>query len=204
VTTEDVLGSNTHAGAAATGVIVRERETARDVGPPLGQSDASGRASNSQREVEYQVGRRVEQVATQPGSIRRLHVVAVVRQPLDDKQLEQMRELVTAAVGALPERGDSVVVQSLRAFDAAPTHDAAADLPADRAPVAALPSTPVRAGSSNGYLVGAAALLLGTVLAAAIAWWARRPRAQAMNPQQRQALLEQLDAWMNKPNGGQA
>ena len=124
VTTEEVLPATnaTQGRLVPTGVVVRERESARNSGPPLdakGSGDASGSidvhgaASGgiAQREIEYQVGRRVEQVVSQPGSIRRIQAVAVLRQPLDMAQQEQVRKMVAAAIGALPERGDTVVVQ---------------------------------------------------------------------------------------------
>lgn len=117
VTTEDVLGAPRAPGQAATGVMVRERENVRDGGPPL---NARGEVSsaNTQREVDYQVGRRVEHVAMQPGAIRRLHVAAVISRPLDAKQVDQVRQIVAAAAGVLPERGDTVIVQSLPELEA--------------------------------------------------------------------------------------
>jgi flagellar M-ring protein FliF len=78
-----------------------------------GQAMPTGSAT---REIDYQVGRRVEHVVSQPGSIRRLQVVAVTRLPLDPQRLEAVRETVSAAVGAVRARGDTVVVQTVDAF----------------------------------------------------------------------------------------
>jgi len=115
-TTEDVLPAASRAGMQATGVVVREREVLRDTGASLDTKvtdTAGGRGGSAQRDVEYAVGRRVEQVVSQPGSIRRVHVVAVVRKALDTPQEDQLRKVIAAAVGASVERGDTVVVQSL-------------------------------------------------------------------------------------------
>jgi flagellar M-ring protein FliF len=198
VTTEDVLSAPGH-GAAATGVIVREKESARDVGPPLGHGDASARGSNSQREVEYQVGRRVEQVATQPGAIRRLNVVAVVRQPLDDKQVDQMRQLVAAAVGAVPERGDSVVVQSMRAFETPPLNDGVPESGATRGEPPAAASASSMTMPAPWLMAAGAALLAAVALVVLFA--SRRSKPASMNAQQREAMLGQLQEWMNTKGG---
>jgi flagellar M-ring protein FliF len=196
VTTEDVLGAPGRQGQGTAGVMVKEREVARDVGAPLNGHADAGRASNSQREVEYQVGRRVEQVASQPGSIRRLQVVAVIRQPMDDKQLEQMRVLVAAAVGAVSDRGDTVVVQSLRAFDVQGGDEVApavnsSKLSATRGP----PHAPIAYGPIE--ITGLAALAAALAAGAGMLLW-RRTRAgpQEMTATQRQALLAQMRKWL--------
>jgi len=132
-TTEDVLPAASRAGLQATGVVVRERETLRDAGPAGDAKLSDGaRGGSAQRDVEYAVGRRVEQVVSQPGSIRRMQVVAVVRQALDAAQEEQLRKLLAAAVGAVSERGDAVVIQSLAGM-ATPASEAAMPLAADAA-----------------------------------------------------------------------
>ncbi len=193
VTTEDVLGAPGRTGAIA-GVMVRERESARDIGPPLGvRGDAPARG-NSQREVEYQVGKRVEQVATQPGTIRRLHVVAVVRQPMDEKQLEQTRALVAAAVGAQPERGDSIVVQSLQGLEPPAAQDPTPVI--EERPAAAAPK---QAPWTELGPVEALALALGvTALAGSWLLWHRRtrPSTSGMSLAQREALLAQMREWL--------
>lgn len=196
VTTEDVVGAPAHAGQAPAGVIVRQRETLREAGTQ-GASVEPLRNGSSQRELEYQVGRRIEHVVVQPGAIRRLHVAAVVRQPLDAQQLEQVRALLSAAVGSLAERGDSVVIQSLHAFNGA-THDAAEPLAAPalegatgahRASESALPQLPP-------WPLLAVLLLIGS--AGTGWWWAsrRRESAAALTTEQRESLAARLDAWL--------
>jgi len=128
-TTEDVLASPSRPGAHASGVIVRERETMRDTGAPLDarstEAGFGGRGGSSQREVDYAVGRRVEQVVSQPGSIRQIQVVAALRKGVDAAHQDQLRRMVAAAVGAVPERGDVVVVNALSLGGAEAASDAA-------------------------------------------------------------------------------
>jgi flagellar M-ring protein FliF len=112
-TTEDVIPAPNQGKQPHVGVIVREKEFSRDSGSvPSDAKDAGiGRPGSVQREVEYQVGRRIEQVINQPGSIRRLQAVAVVRKNLDRIQEDQLNKLVAGAVGFSVDRGDTVVIQ---------------------------------------------------------------------------------------------
>ncbi|MFZ6747098.1 flagellar basal-body MS-ring/collar protein FliF [Undibacterium sp. JH2W] len=114
VTTENVIAAPAVAGQTPTGVIVREKETVKESGAPVDASQPqNARGGSSQRETEYQLGRKVEQVVGQPGAIQKINVVAVVRKSLDDAEMEKVKAMVAAAVGVVAERGDTVVVQSL-------------------------------------------------------------------------------------------
>lgn len=213
VTTEDVIGSPGHPGQAPTGVVVREREVMRDVAAPLaGPQDAAGRAGNSQREVEYQVGRRVEQVVTQPGAIRRLHVAAVVRNPMDAQQLEQARSLLSAAVGGVTERGDTIVIQTLKAFDApvAVPQPVATRAEGGGAPAGTRPQgSPAAMAAVPAEAWGAGAVLL-VVLFALLAFWLRARRAAEygrpypLTEAERQVLTGQLKLWLEQGRQAEA
>ncbi|RKP48416.1 flagellar basal-body MS-ring/collar protein FliF [Trinickia fusca] len=122
-TTEDVVPAAGRPGAAQAGVMVHERESQHDTGAPLDTKtvaayNGAAQGGSSQREVDYAVGRRVEQVVSQPGSIRRIQVAVVVRRALDSNQQDQIRRMVAASVGASADRGDTVVVQTLDALNA--------------------------------------------------------------------------------------
>lgn len=191
VTTEDVLAAPDVKGGAATGVLVRERESARDTAAPDTRpgETRSTRGSSMQRDVEYQAGRRVEQVVSQPGTVRRVQVVAVVRESLEGERLEQVQRLLAAAVGAVPERGDTVVVQVLH--PRAPS-DSSAPAPAS------LPVAPAPPASADSRLLLAAVLVL--VLAAVGASMRRSARRSSVVPVlsegQRAAALQQVRTWM--------
>jgi flagellar M-ring protein FliF len=207
VTTEDVIGAPAPPGQAPTGVIVRERETLRDAGAPLAAAADGARASNSQRETEYQVGRRIEHVVTQPGAVKRIQVAAVVRTGLDAQQLEHARALVVAAVGGVPERGDAIVVQSLKAFDTAVQATAPPQVTAPPAvAMEASPPAPVAWGSE---MTGA---YVAAMLLAAVAFWYWRSRARpphlapapALTEAERQVLATQLRLWLEQSRQGEA
>lgn len=193
VTTEDVLAAPDSRGGSATGVLVRERESARDGAVPEtgGSEPRPGRGSSMQRDAEYQAGRRVEQVVSQPGAIRRLQVVAVVRQALGEARRSELQQLVAAAAGASLERGDAVVIQ---VHDPAAAKDAAPMPPAPA--TAAVPqSSPPSAGALAPVLAGGLLILL------ALAWvrQRRRPRfvgAHRLSDAQRHAELQRVQSWL--------
>jgi flagellar M-ring protein FliF len=212
-TTEDVVGAPGAGGRTQAGVVVRERETVRELGTPLtGQSSvgagAGGQGGSSQREVEYAVGRRTEQVIVQPGAIRRLQIVAVVKKPVDAGQQEQLRRLVAASVGAVPERGDTVVVQPITALTGQPVVAAAAGTqPGDSSPVARAVQPgvqeatgrfprPVLAAMAVG-LVALAVVVTGLLLGALLR--RRRPKMAPvvkLSDAERRAALGQVQGWL--------
>ncbi|RSZ40095.1 flagellar M-ring protein FliF [Variovorax beijingensis] len=215
-TTEDVLPAATRSGLQSTGVVVREREVLRDAGAALDAraGDVGGpRSGSAQRDVEYAVGRRVEQVVSQPGSIRRIQVVAVVRKTLDPGQEDQLRKVIAAAAGASIERGDTIVVQSL-AGGAMLAPDAAAGA-ADGSHAALAPEesdeAPVSANSLDKASPTPVQWLLGGGLIAMLAVWllraGRRGVAVRETPQgaaplseaERAAALRRVRDWMREP-----
>lgn len=189
VTTEDVIPAADGRGSA--GVLVRERETARDGAPVDARNESRGaRSSSMQRDAEYQAGRRVEQVVSQPGAIRRLQVVAVVREPLDNERQQRLERLLAGAVGATAERGDTVVVQALRAE--------AASAPRE------VPAPGVSAPDGHRWhelrpLLPLAAAALLVLAAAAVLMAGGRSRERAKVPlsqQQRRETLERVQTWL--------
>jgi flagellar M-ring protein FliF len=192
-TTEDVLSALDARGGPAAGVLVRERESTRDSAAPDGRADGrTSRGSSMQRDADYQVGRRVEQVVSQPGSLRRLHVVAVVRQALSPAQQDQLRQLVGAAVGASTERGDTVLVQ---AFEATPMP---ARPPMEPAPV---PTPVVDDRWPAGAWGTAGAVAIGLLLMALLVMLSRRrtPSVASLDrltEPQRQLALGQVRGWL--------
>lgn len=195
VTTEDVIPAVDARAGAATGVLVRERESARDSAGAEGRvADVRPtRGSSMQREVEYQAGRRVEQVVSQPGSIRRLQVVAVLRPVLDGQQQEEVRRMLAAAVGASFERGDTVVVQSFQAAGRAALPAPLATGNAEAAPSAAAP---------EDYRVALAALA-ALVLLGLAGWTLQRRRRASFAPAlltdgERRAALRRVEAWLEE------
>ena len=195
ITTEEVLPASGRDNKPPAGVMVRERESVRDaVVAPLDARPGAGTNGSVQRDVEYQAGRRVEQVVSQPGSIRRIQVVAVVRKALDAGDEEQTRKVIAAAVGASIERGDTVVVQSLKsgAMPAPVIADAVKDAPRDTG------VSPER-GDTSGLVLAITGLLLAAL--GGLVWLLLQKRgapALVMTEEQRQSALRQVRSWMQQ------
>jgi flagellar M-ring protein FliF len=215
VTTEDVTGPKVKPGDPSTGVIVRERETVKDDAGQGGARDGpGGAAGSSHREIDYQVGRRVEQLVSHPGSIQRLQVLAVIKTQLDSAQRDQLKVLIGAAVGASQERGDTVVVQSMDALGRSSPLAARELVPADdevspatqRAPEggASPPSTSGDAIATSGA-TRVAAVIAAIVLGSGILIWSIRRRLDAdhvpaggmkLDRGQREAALARVRHWL--------
>ncbi len=202
VTKEDVTHPTAATGDQPAGVVVRQRETIKDEGS--GAQRESGAGANSQRETEYQVGRRVEQIVSQPGSIQRLQVVAVVQGGMSQAQLDQVRAVLGAAVGASTDRGDQVIVQSVDRVAVPDTVNHA--LAASPQPVLVDP-VPVRVGVSSaesGKLLVALPIVMVVVVLILVLMLARRNsatrrvavRTEPMTDAQRQAALLRLRQWL--------
>ncbi len=212
-TTEDVIPAASQSGESK-GVVVKERGSVREVSVPPLEIARSGNpppAGTTQREVEYQVGRRVEQVVGSVGSVRRIYVVAVVRQALDKNQEEQLRQLLSAAVGASPDRGDTVVVQSLRALassDSVATTETGADLISATSLANPHPQKTTSTSVPIVYIAAVLAfVLLALVLFGSTAFRRKADSATArerLTDQERQAVLAQVQAWMQQRSGGAA
>lgn len=204
-TTEDVIAPPAAAGEGPVGVVLRERETVRESsrgGSPLG-AEASAPA-NTQREVDYQLGRRVEQVVSSPGAVSRLQVVAVLRSPLNPAQVEQVKQLIGSAVGAVKERGDLVVVHALEGLAAHASLPASAvGVTADDVSPALMARAEAPAADDRSGIVRAIVLVLGVavlLVIAAIVTIGRRgaePRGE-MTPEKREASLAQVRAWLSE------
>ena len=102
------------AGAAGTPAGAAGAAPAAGAGPSNGESSATR---------NYELGREVSVANGSPGGIKRLSVAvalsAAVMKKAKPQDIDQIKQLVSAAVGANPQRGDQVAVM-VRAFDALP------------------------------------------------------------------------------------
>ena len=128
VTEEKVLVTP---GANGEGAIARSKQTTQSEGRPIGaatmqassttqSSDHAGssapRNESSTNEVEFQHGRRVEQMVSAPGAIKRLSLGIVLPETLPAVQLQKLTEVVSMAVGLNAARGDGIAIYSLDAM----------------------------------------------------------------------------------------
>ncbi|VVE90693.1 flagellar basal-body MS-ring/collar protein FliF [Pandoraea bronchicola] len=201
VTTEDVTSAPGKPGDAPSGVLVREREVIQEGSTPLASrlnDNATG--ASSQRESEYQVGKRVERRSQSAGTLRKVDVVVVSRKPLDVDASARLREAVAAAVGAVPSRGDTIVVQTF-----ARTPATASDTTVAPTSTAVPPSQVAAASASPSRVAGWLGMLLAVVALALLVWlaaFASRRKAVVqparLTSSQRDAALLKIRAWMQE------
>ena len=118
--------SQTQAGGVpgATTNVAPADPQAQERAPVGGENNGNGMQNGeSQMKRTYELGREVAVASTQPGDVKRLTVaVAIDKAALKDAKPEDMKrleDLVSAAVGANPQRGDVVQVIA-RDFEVAP------------------------------------------------------------------------------------
>lgn len=200
-----------------SGVMVRERQTTRAAAALATAAAASAAAADGRdagvtsTDTEYQVGRRVEQIVSTPGSVKRISVGVVLPPDLDAAQAAKLRELIEAAAGLDRTRGDSLALHSLGAgpLPAAPrpAEDPAAGRMDTQLPAMSAPTRPVQRPSWLRSW-GVAALAGVAALVFAAGWWASRSaaarlprdgRAAPLSDEQRQRLLAELEGWLGEP-----
>jgi len=92
-----------------------------------GDGSSSSNTTETRERVNYEVSETQREIVRQPGDIRRMTVAVLVDgvetvdasggevwQPRDPAELEDMQQLVAAAVGLNPERGDTITIRSMQ------------------------------------------------------------------------------------------
>jgi flagellar M-ring protein FliF len=209
-------------GGSGDGAVVRSKQTTLADTRPRGQtvqsaeSASGGSHDTTISEVEFQHGKRIEQLVSAPGAIRRLSVGLVLPASLSEAQVRRLTEVVSMAVGLNTTRGDAISAYSLESVAAGRTEDDAAASPPVAKPVAAsvrsgdVPAAkPAANAPSAGFdqtslmIAAAAAVLLMALLAIAL----RRPGSAStparLSEQERSRMLRDIHAWLGpRPPGG--
>lgn len=204
VTTEEVLAARaTDASQPAAGVVLRERQTTRGAASEAARANGDAIVTNS--ETDYQTGKRVEQVVSPPGGVKQLNVAVVVKQTLPEAELQRVRDLVAASVGANRARGDQVTVLSMEHLahpDSPPRSEGVDVSPTPRATSTRASDNPAAGG--NGQVVALlAAIACVVALAGAIGAVAagRRKRSNApleLDNAERERVLQSVQQWLTR------
>ena len=215
VTTEEVLGAKSVGEGAPTGVVVRERQTFKETAARAQEKPEAATAGVTQTDTEFQTGRRIEQLVSTPGSVRRINVGVVVPRGVSQERLDRIRQVVAMAAGLDTQRGDGIAVYSLdQVSDGAPSLKPAA--PADAVPALAPATEPVARtdpATPQVKVIGALAAAL-FVAAAALLFWRSAQRRRAAPPAaalarlpladtERAALLHSVQQWLEAPASAQ-
>lgn len=213
-TAEEVLAARGDPSERPSGVLVRERQTLRSSKPSSGGEGAAKESEVTSVDSEFQTGRRVQQIISTPGTVKRITVGVVLPPGVEPAQIDKLRELVTVAVGLDTTRGDGVAIHAL-SLDTPEAGRDAAGVPPTTAPGDPRMSAQLSSPAQRGGVTTSLALLLAAAAAAALALvgalalrtWRRdaRLRRQAQPPAldeaQRQQLLIDLRGWLAEPGG---
>lgn len=186
------------------GAVVRKRQSVyRQAKGPITKAAVNGDAQyaaaspdlNSTTEVEYEIGKSIEQVVSSPGGIRRVSVGVIVPKMSTD-QLARMQEIVRMIVGLNEARGDALVIQ--------PIDQLLLVADSGSAPIAATPtsSAPPVADDLRRELptvvvlsvTAALALLLGGLLVYLAS--RRRRGTESLSEIEREARLNEIKTWL--------
>ena len=202
VTTEDVLPVE---GGGSTGGLIRERQSQRTEGSILTDSTAPSRTQpvmgNMTRETEYKFGHRKEQVAFAPGDLERVSVAVLARTRKTDLDSNNVKNLVAHAIGVRKDRGDSIAVVLLPAFDDATLH-----LPSKIAPQPTHQATPTsHAAADNGSskVVFILALVFGGGLFVAAWLWLKHSQKRknitaSLTDDEIDQLAKRISQWLEQ------
>jgi len=168
--------------------------------PAADLADGTAKASSS-TEIEYEYGRKVEQVISAPAGSRGSASVVVVPGDLPVDKQQRIAELVRMAAGVNEARGDAVVIQPLDQLGGArPAQETAVadEAPANTTPAATHESfAPFASLSRPSMLLGVAAVVL-----LALFLVSRRVGsfggvspgdAPALSPRERESLLLEIE-----------
>jgi flagellar M-ring protein FliF len=193
VTREDVL--------PAKAVSRRKESAQRPSGPAAGvqntllenREGGALLAGAMSSDVEYQNGRKIEQIVSAPGSVHRISVGVLLPADIPPQQAEGLKQVIAMAVGLNPGRGDALAFSWVGGRPAAQapqvppeTKDAA---PRVRA------AAPAHGNRASALWWAAGAGLLAALCA--LAWAARRRRdAPVLSAKEREDMLAQLKGWI--------
>jgi len=214
VTQENVLGADNH-GGEATGIVVRKRQSQNNQSSQpndLPASASEGKRSttasssgNTNMEIDYQTGRRIEQVVSTPGSIRRISIGVLVPNTHSEEKLRTIKEVIEMTAGIDPDRGDAVAVYSIDKSmatnrDTGTTPQAPSMTNGDT-PMSP-PATPTSSMSkpSLGDYIKMIVIILFSLILIAIAHSAYRRRIagrqKPLSDAQREQMLRDMRSWL--------
>jgi flagellar M-ring protein FliF len=209
-TAEEVIAAPGEAGERPSGVLVRERQSTRSSSsgkPATGEGGAGKESDVTNLDSEYQTGRRVQQIISTPGSVKRITVGVVLPPGVDAAQVEKLRELVSVAAGLDKSRGDGVAIHAISIANPEQPREEAMPSAAGTTNRGMTPqlADPKRMDSPTVIL----ALLLAAAALLAIGhqvWRLRKrtppaPAPLLLDETQRQQLLIDLRGWLAEPSG---
>lgn len=216
ITQESVLAANNHDGDA-TGVIVRRRQstniipstTAAEIGNQGsdGTKQAAAPQQSTTSEVDYQTGRRIEQIVTTPGSILRINVGVLIPGHPTEEMLRRIKDILQVSAGINLDRGDAIAVYGLDEITSNGKARESMVLPplvgeTNKEAATVRQANEVPANVSKPWAWALIFVIIFLILGAvAYQLTVRRQHANTatpLTPQQREEMLRDIRSWLNQ------
>ena len=182
-------------------VITGGTPTTDDGTNPSENDSNTRRPVSSSTDVEYEYGRRVEQVVSSPGNIEQMSVGVVVRGQLSGEKQARIAQLVRMAAGLNERRGDAVTVEPLEATETR----AASPEPAAAAISAVPPLAPVKPHAPATPAVWVVGVCMTAIVLILLALRRRKPDAvRLLTATERANLLNELQQTFTAPAAAEA
>lgn len=192
-----------NAGGKEGGVMLEKKETSKRTTQSNNNNDKSAvnqEPLTTTSEIKYAVGRAVEQFVHEPGGIKRITVSVLVPNPVDVEQLASLKVLISNAIGLDVSRGDVIAINGMDFANTAalatlaPQDDPLPVVEASLNKQPTMPETPLMT-----VLISVAVLLV--LVLVALLFNRRTSTADKLSPQEREALLQQIQRWVNEEPG---
>jgi flagellar M-ring protein FliF len=166
---------------------------------PLDNESTARRPVSTSTDIEYEYGRRVEQVVSSPGNIEQMNVGVVVRGQLSAEKQARIAQLVRMAAGLNERRGDAVTVQPLEAAETRTTSPEQTVATVDAKPVAPSVKPSAPGAPALAVLAASVGVTAGVLL---LLWGMRRrtaPPLRLLTAAERAELLDELHQTLAAP-----
>ncbi len=202
-TIQDLLPGPDSEGA---GRVVRRRQvtgssTSQPTFTNATETAAATRLPSSTSEVEYEYGRRIDEVIAAPGALSRLNVGVIVPGELTDEKRVRIAELVRVAAGIDVTRGDAVSVQPLSQIGGASASADAVAVESEAVEVPQQVSKPAAVEKASLQTTVGLGVLAGLVIVLVAAGVSQRMGRRQLSVREREQLLDEL---RHSLNGNQA
>lgn len=175
--------------------VVRKRESISG-----GKKNGKDTDKSVVSEVEYQVGRQLEQVVGTPGDVTRLSIGVLVPRTLAAERMDEIRSLVSMAIGLDEKRGDAI---SVFLTDSLPVDVEDALIVKPESPATAGVEN-LRTGQSlfgeltavQTYVIGGG--IIGVFMVLILILSVRKRETNTLSVDERARVLAQLNQWLEQ------
>ncbi|WP_165973737.1 flagellar basal-body MS-ring/collar protein FliF [Paucimonas lemoignei] len=214
VTREDVLPA-TIANGDVDGAVSRRKSQARMMPKPKKASatqasmtaadEDSSTVESTTDEIEYMHGRKIEQLVSAPGSIKRLSVGVILPNDVDPARVEMLSKVISMSVGLNNARGDALAVYPLDQFAVKGQGTEQATVartpePSPETRRTASTANEAKEPKSDKYFIPVVLALLVLVVVIAGLIWKRQSASKRLTPAQREKILKEIQQWLAQSN----